>query len=36
MEALPENYLGFRVVQFSGKPPEGVLVDVSPPDVAST
>jgi hypothetical protein len=28
---LPESYLGFRVVQFAGKAPEGVLVDVTPP-----
>ena len=27
---LPENYLGFRVVQFANKTPEGVLVDVAP------
>jgi hypothetical protein len=28
---LPETYLGFRVLQFAGKTPEGVLVDVTPP-----
>jgi len=27
---LPERYLGFRVMQFADKPPEGVLVDVTP------
>src|SRR4051812_38400046 len=32
---LPEFYLGFRVVQFAGKPPEGVLVDVAPPSNAA-
>jgi hypothetical protein len=26
---LPDSYLGFRVLQFAGKVPEGVLVDVS-------
>jgi hypothetical protein len=31
--ALPETYLGFRVVQFAGTMPEGVLVDVIPPNV---
>ncbi len=28
--ALPWAYLGFRVVQFAGKTPEGVLVDILP------
>ena len=28
---LPETYLGFRVMQFAGRTPEGVLVDVLPP-----
>ena len=34
---LPECYDGFRVLQFAGKDPEGVLVDVSAavPDAAS-
>ena len=32
---LPESYLDFRVVQFAGKTPEGVLVDVDPPSKAS-
>ena len=27
---LPESYLGFRVLQFANKAPEGVLVDVAP------
>jgi hypothetical protein len=27
---LPECYLGFRVMQFANKSPEGVLVDVTP------
>ena len=27
---LPESYLDFRVMQFAGKTPEGVLVDVAP------
>ena len=27
---LPESYLGFRVVQFAGKTPDGVLVDIIP------
>ncbi len=32
---LPECYLGFRVLQFAGKDPEGVLVDVTAvPDAA--
>ncbi len=28
--SLPESYLGFRVLQFANKTPEGVLVDVAP------
>ncbi len=28
--SLPECYLGFRVLQFASKIPEGVLVDVAP------
>jgi hypothetical protein len=28
--SLPECYLGFRVLQFASKTPEGVLVDVAP------
>lgn len=28
--ALPDCYLGFRVIQFAGRVPEGVLVDVVP------
>jgi hypothetical protein len=28
---LPESYAGFRVLQFAGQTPEGVLVDVGPP-----
>src|ERR1700759_2901437 len=28
--SLPECYLGFRVLQFANKTPEGVLVDVTP------
>ena len=32
---LPKSYLDFRVVQFAGKAPEGVLVDVLPPSKAS-
>jgi hypothetical protein len=28
--SLPECYLGFRVLQFANKAPEGVLVDVAP------
>ncbi len=27
---LPTDFFGFRVVQFANRPPEGVLVDVSP------
>ena len=27
---LPESYIGFRVLQFAGRAPEGVLVDVTP------
>jgi hypothetical protein len=27
---VPDSYFGFRVMQFAGKPPEGVLVDVTP------
>jgi hypothetical protein len=27
---LPQSYLGFRVLQFASKTPEGVLVDVAP------
>lgn len=33
--SLPESYLGFRVLQFVGQTPEGVLVDVSPPSQAA-
>jgi hypothetical protein len=33
--SLPESYLGFRVLQFAGQTPEGVLVDVSPPSQAA-
>ncbi len=29
--SLPECYLGFRVLQFANKTPEGVLVDVASP-----
>lgn len=28
--SLPDSYLGFRVMQFASKVPEGVLVDVAP------
>ena len=28
--SLPESYLGFRVIQFANKIPEGVLVDIAP------
>jgi hypothetical protein len=28
--SLPASYLGFRVLQFANKTPEGVLVDVAP------
>jgi hypothetical protein len=31
---LPQSYLGFRVLQFAGKTPEGVLVDPGPPSDA--
>jgi hypothetical protein len=33
---LPEWYDGFRVVQFAGKTPDGVLVDVGPPGSAGS
>ena len=33
---LPESYIGFRVVQFPGKTPDGVLVDVVPSSGATT
>jgi hypothetical protein len=32
---LPESYLGFRVVQFPNRAPEGVLVDVGPASASS-
>lgn len=35
MVALPESYLGFRVLQFASQTPEGVLVDVLPPTASS-
>ncbi len=34
LATLPESYLGFRVLQFASKTPEGVLVDVGPPSKA--
>ena len=32
---LPPSYLGFRVMQYNGKTPAGVLVDPGPPSATS-